>query len=76
MSNTEPKKRVTNADIYREIGEIQIMVKDLRETVAGLGPRIGALEQFKSYITGGAAVIAGLGISTVAAVKGVFGIHG
>lgn len=49
--------KVTNSELYREIGALTEAVHDLRGDIKELAPRIKSLELFKSYVMGGAAVI-------------------
>ena len=65
------KARVTNEHIQRELGEISATLKSLRhdlEEVKEMAPRVRSLEVFRSYVKGGFAVIAALGVS----VKAIF----
>ena len=69
-------KRITNADVYRELGELQTLVKGLRhdlEDMEELTPRVKSLELFNSYVKGGFAVVSILTVSLFTFVKGVFG---
>lgn len=56
MSN----KRVTNEHIHRELGEISVLLQELRNDineVKEMAPRIRSLELFRSYVKGVAAVV-------------------
>ena len=66
-------KRVTNSDIYRELGELRSSMTDVRKDIKEMAPRLRELETFKSYVKGGFAVVSSLVIGLFAAFKGVFG---
>jgi hypothetical protein len=61
--------RVTNSELYREIGELTEAVKELRADIQELAPRIKTLELFKSYVTGGAAVVSAAFAAFIAVFK-------
>ena len=66
-------KRITNSDLYHELGELSSSVKDMRNDLKEIGPRLRELETFRSYVKGGFAVISSLSIACFALIKGVFG---
>lgn len=68
-------KRVTNECIQRELGQISVTLENMKEDIAeikGIAPRVKSLELFRSYIKGGFAVVSGVVIVILGALKGVF----
>lgn len=71
MSN----KRVTNEHIHRELGEISVLLQELRNDineVKEMAPRIRSLELFKSYVMGCAGVIVLISGTVLAILKDSF----
>ena len=66
-------KRVTNSDIYHELGALNASVKSLRAEIREMAPRLRSLETFRSYVKGASAVVSTLVIAIFAALKGTFG---
>ena len=65
--------KITNQDLYREMGEVHVLLKELKEDMTEVVPRVKSLELFRSYVKGGFAVISGVCIVAFSTLKGIFG---
>lgn len=67
--------KVTNEQIHRELGEISVLLQELRNDineVKELAPRVRKLEHFKSYVMGCTGVIVLISGTILAILKDSF----